>query len=273
MRTPGIYPVKLRLSVEQKNRINFTGDIIMAAWTIEERLNSLEDNDNSLVERNRELEHEIARLQAVHEIENLMGRYRYWHSGHRYEEMGKMFAEKTPGVRVELANSGVFEGYEGAWKIMVDFHNWSAKQHGPGRLEILQINTPVIEVAKDGKTARGLWTAMRCGAGSPEGKLGANWGVEQYAVDFVKEDGTWKFWHFHLYWVLRCPFETSWVEAAPTPGVPPDKIPFDLRPDRPTTYHKMYSPTSDPSCGLMEFVPPSPDPYETWEESMASIQL
>ncbi|MBN1627442.1 MAG: nuclear transport factor 2 family protein [Deltaproteobacteria bacterium] len=62
--------------------------------------------------------------------------------------------------------------------------------------------TPVIEVAGDGNTAKGIWYSIGL---SVNGEVSANgqtnvrtgWMWEKYAVDFVKEDGKWKIWHLY----------------------------------------------------------------------------
>ncbi len=60
--------------------------------------------------------------------------------------------------------------------------------------------TPVIEVALDGKTAKGLWYSIGQsvrGEVDSSGKtsVGTGWMWEKYGVDFIKEDGKWKIWH------------------------------------------------------------------------------
>ncbi len=53
---------------------------------------------------------------------------------------------ETPGVRVEISPLGRWEGLEGINRAMVKFHKF--------------ITTPVIEVAGDGKTAKGVWMLL-----------------------------------------------------------------------------------------------------------------
>ncbi len=60
--------------------------------------------------------------------------------------------------------------------------------------------TPVIEVAGDGKTAKGLWYSIGQsvrGTVDASGKtsVSTGWMWEKYGVDFIKEDGKWKIWH------------------------------------------------------------------------------
>ena len=60
--------------------------------------------------------------------------------------------------------------------------------------------TPVIEVAGDGKTAKGIWYSIGIGVRPNVNSDGTytkstSWMWEKYAVDFIKEDGKWKIWH------------------------------------------------------------------------------
>jgi hypothetical protein len=123
------------------------------------------------------------------------------------------------------------------------------------------LTTPVIEVAGDGKTAKGMWTSPGAEALALGGELVAQWNWVRYGIDFIKEGGRWKFWHFHIYRTFATPFHKSWVEtaleAAPKPEDAPDDFP---RPDRPNTYHDPYSLTRDPRKAPMP-----PEPYSTFE--------
>jgi len=86
-----------------------------------------------------------------------MGKYRYFHPAQRNAEIGKLLAKHAPGVRAELANSGVYKG-ERVGILWDNFNNEFEKEVSGA--EIFPIGSPVIEVAKDGKTARGLWTSL-----------------------------------------------------------------------------------------------------------------
>ena len=103
------------------------------------------------------------------------------------------------------------------------------------------------------------------GSGDPKdpesGKLIGWWLWGDYGVDFVKEDGKWKFWHFHVYSYIMTPYDKSWVE----PNVlkfPP--VPDDIKPDRPGSTSRLYSLT-----GEIKYDPVPPEPYETFDESTA----
>ncbi len=64
----------------------------------------------------------------------------------------------------------------------------------------------MIEVTGDGKTAKGVWIAIGCvartDAQTGEVQCFGRW--DKYGVDLIKEDGVWKFWHFHIYRIFRC---------------------------------------------------------------------
>jgi len=204
----------------------------------------------------KSIEERLQRLEDIHEIQNLMGRSRYLGApGFRDKELPPDVAQKTPGTTTEVAHWGVYEGPEGLARMgkLLEYH------HSDPRGMMMQhpITTPVIEVAGDGKTAKGVWISPGLETMPYQGKLRAFWAWVKYGVDFVKEDGEWRIWHNHVYAIMRCPFEKSWVEE---PNIDIDVIPDGFKPDKPTTYDHPYSPT-----GVLESVPWPPLPYETWD--------
>ncbi len=69
---------------------------------------------------------------------------------------------------------------------------------GWGSMSMYTVTTPVIVIAGDGKTARGLWYSMgQETIGTPEGAQ-AWWVCEKQAADFIRENGQWKIWHLIL---------------------------------------------------------------------------
>jgi len=209
------------------------------------------------------LEKRIQYLEDIHEIQNLAGRYEYLRTvGTMDQEAMELFALKTPGVRSESAGGGVYEGSEGIRKLCLGAHKKLGGDR-TGFIAVHTLTTPVIELAKDGKTAKGVWIAPGCTArkDGETGKLGAYWVWAKVGTDFVKEDGKWKIWHYHVYMIFQTPYEKSWIEPSKFPSL---NLPDELKPDRPTTYHKPYSPT-----GKTELVPVPPEPYETFDEKTA----
>lgn len=203
------------------------------------------------------LEERVERIEAVHEIQNLVGRYSYLHTAGMQEETVELFAQKTPGVSAEIGGWGVYDGIEGIKRLYPGFHNF-AEGDRVGQMHMHTFTTPVIEVAYDLKTAKGIWISPGHETGAfVDGKLEAYWAWCKYGCDFVKEE-EWKIWHLHVYGLFICPYDKSWVEFNADQG--DMEVPDNLKPDKPATYNWHYSPT-----GKTELVPAPPEPYETWD--------
>lgn len=192
------------------------------------------------------MEQRLERLEAAHEIQNVMSKYEYYHAAGMPDEIIALWAKKTPGVRIEI-NRGIYDGLKG----VTTFTMGTAKK-GVGQLHLHTLSTPVIEVAGDGKTAQAVWVSPGIET-SPDN---ATWTWLKYGVDFVKEDGEWKFWHVHYYRIFSAAPGQSWTEVAPpTPKTAPDA-------DRPATFHAGYTTTT-----VQENLPVPPVPYASWDES------
>jgi hypothetical protein len=220
-----------------------------------------------------DLKREVERLSAAREIENLVNRYTYKLMAAEFDSLKEFFALKTPGLRIEIGPSGVFEGAEGIERFYVLAENKHFRPPSPGGLTQDYNTTPIIEVAEDGQTAKGLWytPGINTGVGpfgrDPEGKLQAEWFYQKRAFDFVKEDGEWKIWHYHAYVIFTCTFYTSWADVTEdyvnrSFGWPEDE---ECKPDKPTTYHKPYY----AGTYEVEYVPKAPEPYKTWKDTFS----
>lgn len=218
---------------------------------------SLEQKVEKLEKAVEILQHENERLQAINEIMNLVGRYAVVHTPSSMARSIDLFALKQPDVSVEIAMWGVFIGPEQIKKV---YSGMSEATPMPGTMFEHQFTTPMIQVAKDGQTAKGLWFSPGHETRpTQDGKLEANWCWGKYSADFIKEDGEWKIWHFHFYDTFMCPYYKSWVDK-PQPG--PDVIQehparkYDKPPTSRSTYFKdqVRSP-----------IPEYPEPYETWD--------
>lgn len=67
---------------------------------------------------------------------------------------------------------------------------------GAGSMDRFNLMSPLIEVARDGKTAKGMWYCPGVDTQSEaDGQMHLCWHYVRYAVDFIMEDGQWKIWH------------------------------------------------------------------------------
>ena len=214
----------------------------------------------------KSLEDRIQRLEDIREIENVMAKYAYLHTAGMHEETTELFARETPGVRVEISPLGRWEGLEGVMTAMVKLHK-AMGVGNPGSLFVHPQTTPVIEVAGDGKTAKGVWMSpgLETRKNTETGKFTGYWVWGHYGVDFILENGKWKFWHFHVYAFLFAPYHKSWTEPLELSEQPlPDELPDELKPDIPNDYYRLYSTTSE-----IQYLPEPPEPYETFDEKTA----
>jgi len=205
----------------------------------------------------------IQRVEDARQVENLMAKYAYLHTAGRHEEVAALFATKTPGVRMELSPLGRWDGTEGIKTAMIKFHRFLGVGN-PGNLMVHPQTTPVIEVAGDGRTAKGVWISpgLETWKNAETGEFLAIWVWGHYGIDFVKEDGKWKFWHFHVYAFMSTPYDKSWVE--PNDLQQQLLLPDEIKPDVPNDYYHMYSTTSE-----IQYLPVPPEPYETFDEKTA----
>jgi hypothetical protein len=249
-------------------------------------------NDESvsqLIERLEHLENRVERLQRmedVNSIKNLMGKMSYLYEAGMYEERMKYIAKKTPGVTIEIGLRGVFEGYDGARRALIDVEKNFERSHAAGMrktfpdvdfpsdhagmLESELLGTPVIEIAGDGRTAKGMWMSLMAVGKTHEDDPGprASWLWWKSAADFVKEDGEWKIWHYLKNPLFLAPYEKDWVDvslglpAVPAPGTSNGIPSHGGDPDRPSTkLYDSYRITREP-----RLVPEPPNPYETFDE-------
>jgi hypothetical protein len=226
----------------------------MAAKSLDERMKLLE-------ETNEKQQRRIQRLEDICDIQNFFSRYVYLQtSGSGRELLDLCYAKKTPGVSAEIANWGRWEGMEALRKMMMP-EKAQDPTKTPGHWYMHTLTTPVIEVAGDGKTAKGVWTSPghETGTDSATGNLRAYWCWTKYGVDFVKENGKWKIWHYHVYRIFLTPYEMSWVDEYER------KIKRTIsaagpQPNKPSTYDHPYA-----IDNTLENVPTPPDPYETFD--------
>ena len=237
-----------------------------------------------------EMQRLLERQQSRNDIMNLMGRYQYYHTGGQMDRIGReLFAYWLPDARCEYGPLGVF-GPEKSLQFfdaMTELFTGGKGVCHPGLLEIHQITTPVVEVAEDNQTAKGMWMStgailMLEDAGAEEG-YSFTWDSGKYAVDFINTDRGWKVWHLHVCDLWRTDFDHDPVaNAQPLPDrgttqemiddwnaraaagedVRPHGMP--LIPDGPTTFHYTYAADT-----IAPQQPQPPVPYRTFSETFA----
>ena len=120
---------------------------------------------------------------------------------------------------------------------------------------------PIIEVADDGKTARGLWYCIsQETVPTSETEADARWYMEKLAIDFLKEDGVWKIWHVVVATDLQSEAGANYMEQKVY--LPDEENPAYVEFGTPTipmlTHNVMFN--------WLDNYPAPPAPYATFDE-------
>lgn len=230
----------------------------------------VDDDIQELKKKMAKLNLEIERLQAADDCENLMDKYQYYHMRGMHKEETELLALKTPGVCVEML-WGIYDEPEGVlrWQKSEGY----GKPQKAGKLPLHAMCTPIIEVARDGQTVKGVWLMLGAETEKrPDGSVTCNWAAGRFAMDFVKEDGRWKIWKYVTTGALLAPFEKGWLEGNMNRAELEKLIESaladqgDRRPDRRPSFPFMAN-----KGEWQENIPPVPLPYETWDDSLSCI--
>ena len=196
-----------------------------------------------------ELETRIKHLEDLEEIKKLQRKYQYWLFKQDYEKIvERCFARKTPGIRMEASDSGVYRESQGIRRFF--FETVGSLKDRPGGFTMHMAVGPVIEIARDGKTAKSIWFSPGC--------AGDKWIWGVYMVDYVKEDGEWKFWHMIFSPFFRTPYDKGWSKV-PVEGT----LKTGLE-DGPPSRWNPYDKTKKGS-ELFQHLPDAPEPYESMD--------
>lgn len=140
--------------------------------------------------------------------------------------------------------------------------------NGVGSYDGQHLTTPVIEVAGDGLTGKGVWIKMGSHDHLTPAGPSAFWHMGCYACDFVKEDGQWKIWHLLSVDEVNCRCDQLFgcqpeaEEPLPEFAAIAD---FKLaRPNVPQVNHQAFN-ADRPRTRLARL----PEPYEHFEDTFS----
>ena len=196
---------------------------------------------------------ENAQAKDYLEIWKLMSTYSHLYYVGRNSEVPDLFARKTKGVTMEIEDSGVYEGLDSVRRFWTEVFDVNIMQRSPGWLAVHMTCNPVIEINKKRTEARGIWHSHGFVSMIRGEQCNQNLCMGKYIVDYVKEDGEWKFLHFNYRIAFMCPVGKGWVDHPITAAIGGNP---KNRPDRPTTYHMPYS-----RFRINTFEPGPPEPY------------
>lgn len=238
------------------------------------------------------LRSDLARTNARGEIENIFSRYQYLHNVFRDEEIIPLWVkEGTPGISAQYTNTGTYT----TWESVMAYHR--DRPSPTGKLLIHYSTTPLIEIAADGETAKGVWlvAGLESGLASPENaakapqdffepelvngeSVWAHWVFVRYHLDFMKQDDEWRIWHIRVVENARAPFSKDWIsftsilENIPEAGQFHNDILYFGDNGEVVFYPTHDAGPKSVAFGYrtqeaMELAPPLPEPYSTFSET------
>ena len=208
------------------------------------------------------------RARASWECQNVLSRHNYYHATAMHlQELDDIWVKEDGEYAATAKFSQPQQVMMGLDTIKADYGKTGDQSARKGIWGMHLNTTPIIVIADDGKTAKGVWYSpgVEVGFRGEKDKDGnpvasGNWWWEKYGVDFVKEDGEWKIWHIQMYYdhtpqISSETGSTIWTkpsgggggggqalqpghEANPNPykAWGPDTVPV-LRPELPEPYY------------------------------------
>lgn len=236
----------------------------------------------------KSLQHYLQKHEDVLEIQNMMSLRAYYHAVGAQDKEFELYAKRpditwgqNQGYRIgpEHIRAQYVENFakqrarnlEAMSKLHPEIKN-APENLGVGTFIVHTLETPIIEVAEDGNTAKGMWhTVAALGSAKADGTYTGSWELEKYGVDFIKENGKWRFWHITVVsdFSVAMGKELAAAEreaaAVGAEGVRASQpVSTALPRDVNATIYKQWGPTVVP-----QLFPRPPEPYRTFSETFS----
>ncbi|MGN1155398.1 MAG: nuclear transport factor 2 family protein [Agathobacter sp.] len=213
----------------------------------------------------------ILHVWEMEDIKKVVAKRCYYQaSDDRAGELNDLWVKEPEHMKTASfgRNWGFYVGMDEVKKYYVDSHRErlekQMKENGETELNVGNMyahpaTTPLIVIADDGQTAKGMWYCISQETiKMADGTADARWMPEKLAIDFVKEDGQWKIWHLVVATDLNC--EAGEKYAAQPVYVDWDKDPVKCEFGTPT----LEILTHDATFNWWDHYPFMPEPYETF---------
>lgn len=140
--------------------------------------------------------------------------------------------------------------------------------YGIGTMNYFPLDTPVIEIAADGETAKGIWALRNTYSDVTTGGPEAYWQWGWVAVDFIRENDDYKIWHLLLLNDVHVRAGQKLHETyVPYPDLPEFAALAGFQIPEPTiriTIRPLYAPDRP-----FTQPPRLPEPYDTFENTFS----
>lgn len=231
----------------------------------------------------------VGRFEDRRDVKNLAGKY-----------VMSLLLKKEPTILSDLWSGredislGVNGGYYAGRKALEDYYasidaatrkkaqvlkevfpedlgEYSDEQlYGRGPMEIRSLDNAIIEVASDGKTAKGFFYVFGLVTDVSERGPISNWVLGSCCFDFIRENDVWKIWHVLYLEDVDTPAGKTWGDPNAIEQFPEMDGFKDLKglslaqPNQPAALRTLYT-GSRPFTRL----PRVPEPYDTFENTFS----
>ncbi len=229
----------------------------------------------------------LDRWEDLREIKNLMGRmsadYCLKQEGEMYDRYWSQRDDVSLGVNEGwYVGTEAIRGYYATLDSIVEAQSaiiaeifpdklggkTAEELHGVGTMDYRPVDTPVVEIAGDGKTAKGIWCIRGSRTEITTAGPVAYWEWGWFAGDFVRENGVWKIWHLQYLQEVFRPNGSKWHGEEKKFKDKPEFAKIAelemVKPNVPATVRERYHTNRrfTPS-------PRVPEPYETFSETFS----
>ena len=208
----------------------------------------------------------IRRVTDIEEIKKVANKRVYYMINEWRDQELKDLWVSDPAYQATASfgrNTGYYVGMEAIRGYYVTKHAADLGD-GVGTMNAHPISTGLVELAGDGKTAKGLWYSIgQDTAPNGDGTAKALWNTGKVAIDFVKEGDAWKIWH-----IVEANDVVS--EAGTAYGDQPVYLDYSTDPvavefGTPTIQKLVH----DQTFNWWDNYPPMPRPYEHWSDDIS----
>lgn len=216
------------------------------------------------------------RAADIADINNLMSLHSWYHAAMQNDvELEKIWSKRDDVIWAQQTGY-----YKGMASIRKYYGQKATPDTTEGGFVWHTITSPVVVVADDRQTAKGVWYTPGVGGKlERDGRGNAGWMWEKYGVDFVREQGEWKIWHMKVYTDFSVPVGGRMGEGGGM-GPPPsaEKVgatetrgsapPASAAPPQPQWDYTYQHPYQGWAPGVSpKLVPQPPKPYRTFSET------
>lgn len=218
----------------------------------------------------------MTRVWEIEEIKKTASKRCYYiASDDRKGELAKLWVSEPDHMKTASfgRNWGYYQGMDAIREYYQDTHQKRLEEQktkfgqtkiNVGNMYAHPVTTGVVELAGDGKTAKGIWYVIgQETLRTAEDEADARWILEKEAIDFIKEDGKWKIWHLVICGDLSSEAGTDYSDQ-------PVYLDWDTDPmQREFGHPPIEELTHDVVFNWWDQYPPVPQPYETFSDDIS----